>query len=266
MRVMVRRIARTVVPASARSLLKSKARQFTAYLAPLDRVIIANKYLRGRGIEIGALHLPLQTPMSAKVSYVDRMSVDQLREHYPELAGEKLVHVDIIDDGEQLATIRDASQDFVIANHFLEHCQNPVLALTNMIRVLKPGKVLYLAVPDKRYTFDVERPVTPIEHVLRDFEDGPAWSKRQHFEEWVRYVLKVEDAAEAEKRVSALLEEDYSIHYHVWTQFELLELVQTLRSKQGLSFDIELFLKNAGECIFVLRKTGDEHSQPRGRP
>ena len=63
-------------------------------------------------------------------------------------------------------------QDFVIANQVLEHFQNPLLALQNMLRVLKPGGVLYLSLPDKRFSFDVDRPVTTVEHVLRDYRRG----------------------------------------------------------------------------------------------
>ena len=45
---------------------------------------------------------------------------------------EPFVPVGCIDDGERLGKIADASQDFVIANHFLEHCQDPILALLNI--------------------------------------------------------------------------------------------------------------------------------------
>jgi hypothetical protein len=127
----------------------------------LNHEYIAHNFLHGQGIEIGALHNPLRLPPAAKVQYVDRMSVAQLRQHYPELAALELVEADILDDGERLGCVPDMSQDFVIANHFLEHCENPLLALHNLLRVLKVEGVLYLTVPDKRYTFDSSRPVTP---------------------------------------------------------------------------------------------------------
>jgi len=85
----------------------------------IDRKTLASIYLRGHGIEIGALQFPVKLPRSVKVRYVDRLTVSELRKHYPELDSYKLVKVDILDDGETLATIGDASQDFVIANHFL---------------------------------------------------------------------------------------------------------------------------------------------------
>src|SRR5690349_3408731 len=130
-----------------------------------SRETVAEAYLRGEGIEIGALHMPLRVPEAARVKYVDRMDVEGLRTHYPELGDQEIVNVDIIADGERLESVSDATQDFVIANHFIEHCQDPIGALLNMFRVLKPGGVLYLAIPDKRCSFDVDRPVTTLDHL-----------------------------------------------------------------------------------------------------
>jgi SAM-dependent methyltransferase len=223
-----------------------------------DRVVsarmrIAKRYLSGEGIEIGALHNPLPVPRSAYVHYVDRLPVSKLRTHYPELEQEPLVQVDILDDGERLATIDDSSLDFVVANHFLEHTQDPVGTLVNAFRVLRPGGVLYLAVPDKRHTFDIDRPVTPFEHLLRDFDQGPQVSRQAHFEEWARLVDRVPED-EVSRRAALLMEQDYSIHYHVWTQREALELLTAVRERLDLDFDIELMERIEYEVVFVLRK------------
>ena len=218
----------------------------------LNRETIANTYIKGRGIEIGALHMPLSVPRSAQVRYVDRMSVDRLRNHYPELNDKKFVNVDMIADGERLETIPNSTQDFVIANHFLEHCQNPIGALLAMFRVLKPGGVLYLAIPDKRCSFDADRPVTTLDHIIRDYDEGPDWSRRQHYEEWTRLVDKVADEAEARRQTDAALARSYSIHFHVWTQAEMLELIVALRKMAP--FELELCLRHDAEVIFVLRR------------
>jgi SAM-dependent methyltransferase len=215
------------------------------------RQAIANIFLAGDGIEIGALHQPLRVPESAHVKYVDRMTAADLRRHYEELAHLPLVEADIIDNGEQLMTIGDATQDFVIANHFIEHCQNPIQTLQNMRRVLKPGGVVYLAVPDKRFTFDIDRPCTTVEHIMRDFSEGPAGSKRQHFEEWTRVVNKRE-GVEADKEIEHLLAIDYSIHYHVWRAAELLEFV--VAAQRLVQFELELFLRNGFENLLILRR------------
>lgn len=215
------------------------------------RVQIASIYLRGNGIEIGALHQPLPVPPAVRVKYVDRMTADELRRHYHEISYVPFVETDIIDNGEELGTIGDSSQDFVIANHFIEHCQNPIQTLQNILRVLSPGGVLYLAVPDKRFTFDADRPSTTLEHVMRDYSEGPAWSKRQHFEDWSRMVNRTPEEA-VDHEVEHLLQIDYSIHFHVWDAAALLEFVTAVQRQ--LRFELELFLRNGFETIVILRK------------
>jgi len=220
----------------------------------LNRFSLAFLYLRGEGIEVGALHNPLKVAPGARVRYVDRMSVSDLRRQYPELNGKKLVPVDMVADGEHLESIGDDSQDFVIANHFVEHCQNPLLAIENMLRVLRLEGVLYLALPDKRFTFDLDRPVTPLAHLIRDYEEGPQWSRRGHFEEWVCHVNGVHDPLEVQRQVEELLAKQYSIHYHAWTQLEMTEMLLHLRGH--FPFDIEVMLKYKNEVIYIVRKGG----------
>jgi SAM-dependent methyltransferase len=250
----MRAIARRVLPTSVRRFIHN-ARETLGQAVNLDRKFIAKKFLRGEGIEIGALHMPLEVPPSAKVRYVDRLTPDELTKHYPELSGFPLVKPDIIDDGQTLAKVADESQDFVIANHFVEHAPDPLGTIANMLRVLKNGGVLYLALPDKRFTFDADRPITPLEHIIRDHVESPDWSHLSHYEEWARLIDKKE-GEEAERHARELMEMDYSIHFHVWTPIEALEMITFLKKGMGLDFDVELFCQNVGECIFVLRKNG----------
>ena len=215
------------------------------------RRYVAGLYLEGEGIEIGALHSPVPVRPPARVRYVDRMTVADLRRQYPELNAYSLIEADILDNGELLTTIPDSSQDFVISSHFLEHCQDTIGAVKAMLRVLKPGGVIYCAVPDKRLTFDRNRPVTSFEHLVRDHLEGPAWSREMHFEEWVTLG---EEMNTRSKSVQELMDMDYSIHYHVWTQAGLLELFGRLVTETGLLFDIEAVVSNWIEVIFILRK------------
>lgn len=214
---------------------------------------IAARYLKGNGLEIGALHNPLQVPAVAHVRYVDRMSVPDLRKHYPELAKLDLVPVDVIDDGQTLSSVPDDSQNFIIANHFIEHCEDPIRTLINHFRVLKTDGVLYLAVPDKRVTFDKDRPVTPLAHLYEDFEQGAARSRRAHYEEWSRLVNRRGSVEEIQAEVAELMGCDYSIHFHVWQPLDFLEFLLSLRNR--LNFDI-LTILNQDELIVVLRKLG----------
>ena len=238
---------------TAKTIVLHSRKVFTRFRR-IDRETVAAFFLQGSGLEIGALHNPLIVPAKAHVRYVDRMTVEELRLQYPELSKLPLTTVDIIDDGESLMTVPPESQDFVIANHFLEHCENPIKTVEHLLRVLKNGGILYMCIPDKRFTFDRDRPVTPFGHLERDFREGPAWSRRQHFEEWVELMEKVTPAGKAHERVEELIAMNYSIHYHVWTQSELLELFHKLREVYNMKVELELFLKLGEEMLVVLRK------------
>lgn len=219
----------------------------------LRREMLANTYIRGNGIEIGALHKPLPVPSEAQVKYLDRMSVTDLKTHYPEMKDVELLEPDIVDDGERLTKVADDSQDFVIANHFLEHCETTLLALENMLRVLKPGGVLFLAVPDMRYTFDRNRPVTPLSHLIQDYREGPEATRRDAYHQWATLVDGLDEET-AKRQIAHYMDIGYSIHFHVWTQKELFEILQYMRYEMGIDFDVEAFFKNNDEMIFILRK------------
>lgn len=243
-----------------------------AQLVPLPvyldvRATFGDRFLFGNGLEIGPLHQPLAIPAHAKARYVDRMSVADLRSEYPELADWDLTEVDVIDDGETLATIPPESQDFIVANHFLEHTENPIGTIETHLSKLKPGGVLFYAVPDKRFTFDFRRPVTPIEHMVADYEQGPERSRAEHYEEWCRLVIDEESdsvgtpeqAASEEwvmRRARELEDAKYSIHMHVWTQAEFLRLILALRARFDNCFDLEAAGRVGIEFIVVLRKAG----------
>ena len=103
----------------------------------VKRKELSDKYIKGTGIEIGALHQPLDIPKDVNSQYVDKLTSKELRAHYPELAQYEFKEADIVDNGEFLFHIRENTLDFVIANHFIEHCQDPILTLENHLRVLK---------------------------------------------------------------------------------------------------------------------------------
>lgn len=166
--------------------------------------------------------------------------------------GKHFVHVDIIDDADRLEKVVDMSQDFVIANHLLEHCEDPIGAIGNMLRVLKSSGILFLAVPDMRYTFDSERPVTTLEHLIRDHEEGAGRSAMEHFGEWAQFVEK-NGEADVQRRAEELKEKKIAVHFHAWTQLEMLELILYLRKERG-DFEIEFVAKNIIEMIIILRK------------
>jgi SAM-dependent methyltransferase len=216
---------------------------------------LARRYLSGDGLEVGALHLPLPLPRGAHARYVDRMSVEDLRAHYPELDEYELVRPDFIDDGEELASVPSDSMDFVIVNHLIEHTQDPIGALLAQARVLREGGILYLAAPDRRRTsFDRDRNETTIEHLVRDHEMGPEGSRSGHYDEWTRLAIRIPDD-EAADHAAALKEQDYSIHFHTFTLTSFLALVLRARETYGLPLEIVASETNGHEFILIARRT-----------
>jgi len=229
-------------------------RVVTPFRQYLGRLTVADRHLVGEGLEIGALQDPLPVRRGVKVRYVDIADTEALRQLHPRKAGRHLVDVDIVDNGERLATIGDRTQDFVIANHFLEHCEDPIGTLRNLLRVVRPGGVVYLSVPDKRFTFDSDRPSTTVEHVVRDHENGPEASRRGHYEEVVRLAMKVQGEAAVAEAVEELTAQDFRIHFHCWTQTDFLHLLCTLQTRVGFPrFDVAEFVANQREMVIVLR-------------
>jgi SAM-dependent methyltransferase len=218
---------------------------------------LAERYLCGSGLEIGALHMPLPLPDGASARYVDRKTVPELRREFPELDDLEIVAPDIVDDGASLRSVADDSVDFVIANHFVEHCEDPIGVLEQHCRVLKPGGTLYLALPDRRRQ-DVDRarePVT-ISHHVRDHEEGPAWSREGHYEDWVRAAdipLGLVRPDEVESAVAEHLRRGTAIHFHAWTDEEFVALIHHCRGT-GLPLTLLEVRPNFNEFIVILEK------------
>lgn len=180
-------------------------------------------HLAGHGLDLGALHRPMVKHDGMRVKYVDRFPVAKLREHYPELASQPLQEADIIDDAETLETILSETQDFVISAHVIEHMRNPLGALESWIRVLKPGGILYLVVPDYRKIFDRDRDPTSLSHVITDYELRSTNRDWQHYLEYARFVDKAPDV---KAHALDLLTRDYSIHFHCWVPDSMEELLR----------------------------------------
>jgi SAM-dependent methyltransferase len=82
-----------------------------------------------------------------------------------------------------LSTIPSSKYDFVLASHVLEHVANPLCALREWERVLTPGGVLLVILPDKRATFDHRRPFTPFAHIEADFQNNTQDDDLTHLQE-----------------------------------------------------------------------------------
>ncbi len=219
------------------------------------------KYLHGEGIEIGALHKPLDlTGLNiTKISYVDRLSTDDLRVHYPELNDLPLVHVDIIDDGSTLARIPENSLEFIIANHVFEHLDNPIQALQNWYYRLRPEGILFLAVPDKRFTFDKDRSLTTLQHLWDDYHDSDDDRQKRNYAHFMETaeIIEKRTGKDAEDRVADLIARNYSIHFHTWDFLSFRAFLRTICNELEIPYSIVDYshvIPGKEEFIFLLGK------------
>jgi SAM-dependent methyltransferase len=212
---------------------------------------VALRFLRGSGIEIGALDFPLRMPSGARVRYVDYLDEARLRAvHSRTLSeGRPLVVPDIVDDGARLASFADGSLDFVVANHVLEHVEDPIAALEHHLRVLRPGGVLYFTLPDARATFDARRKRTTTEHLLNDHLVGAHVSRWEHYEECAHFI-EGRQGDDIAARVQEMEREALHPHFHVWEPKTFAGFLAAV----DLPFSLELIQASVGEFIVILRK------------
>jgi hypothetical protein len=162
-----------------------------------NRAKMAEQYIEGNGIEIGALHKPLAVSLDKSfVKYVDYKTYEENRQRYPELVNEDIVHTDIIDDGFILKSVDDTSVDFIIANHALEHSPDPYGTLLTWGKKLRKHGIIYVGVPIAELCYDKGREITSLDHLQRDHELFKSIRKEEIIEvtkEHIREFIEISD-------------------------------------------------------------------------
>jgi len=127
----------------------------------------------GFGLEIGPSFNPL-LPKSAgfRVEILDNMSAEELRQKYadnPSVDTSKIEEVDYVSNGGSIHALigKIACYDFIVASHVVEHTTDMLGFLLDCEKLLNDKGVLVLVVPDKRYCFDVIRPLSTTGAILQ---------------------------------------------------------------------------------------------------
>lgn len=122
------------------------------------------------GVEIGALCRPVVSRSDGTIFYVDHASTEDLREKYkndPNVDIDSIVEVDAVWGRQSLSEALDGKRaNYVIASHVVEHVPDLVGWFTELSAILKPHGQIRLAVPDKRFTFDLMREESRMSDVL----------------------------------------------------------------------------------------------------
>lgn len=193
------------------------------------------RHLIGDGVELGPGHQPFETPSRcASVSYVDRWTPDDNVALFPELGPTApFPKPDVVAnfDTDRLRPLPDQSQDFVVCSHVLEHLAEPIGFLDEIHRVLRPGGIALILLPDRHRTFDRDRDPTPLAHLVDEHRRGITDVDDEHMLDFLTRAgegasfLEIPDGSADERAAFFEWHRRRSIHVHCWDELEFLEVI-----------------------------------------
>lgn len=174
------------------------------------------------GLEIGACNKPTVPAHAGICRFADFRSAKDMIEMW-NLDPSTVCPVEYV--VKRSACISDQIKDkfdYIIACHVIEHVPDPIGYLHNLAKILNPGGIIMLTVPDKRMTFDVHRPLTTIDHLLMDFHEECRYPSLEHIVEYHRYAVAFDSGLEVPiAEAFAFAKSNFEggeadAHCHVW--------------------------------------------------
>lgn len=133
-----------------------------AFMSRGEKLCVGLNLASMTGVEIGPLTTPVVRKDQGSVLYIDHTDTGNLRRKYlndSKIDRDQIVHVDRVWGMQTLQECvgSGVAVDYVIASHVMEHVPDVVTWLQEIAAILRPGGTVRLAVPDRRYTFDILR-------------------------------------------------------------------------------------------------------------
>ncbi|WP_253947459.1 class I SAM-dependent methyltransferase [Paraburkholderia xenovorans] len=158
--------------------------------------------------------------------------------------------------------------DYIIANHVMEHAPNMIQWLSDLCDMLQPGGILFLALPDKKFSFDKYRQDTALSHFVAEYLAGVEEIPREHQieceiyydEAFVNRPMQVSDKLDMNRiREKLKAPPHVGIHSHVFESGTIVSKVLKPILMMGfMEFNLADFVpargETGGEMIIVLRK------------
>ena len=163
----------------------------------------------------------------------------------------------IISDGSKLDIVTDAKYDFLLSCHSIEHIANPIKALTEWKRVIEDKGYIVLIVPHKDNTFDHDRPITSLGHLINDYKNNTQEDDTTHFEEVIQlHDILMDQGVRDTATLTIRTVNNYKnrcLHHHVFNTPLVVKLADYLDFK---ICDVQHF--NPFNIILLLQKNSIE--------
>jgi len=133
--------------------------------ATIQESRLAHQYLDGLiGIEIGGNAYNVFGLATRNVDFTGSLDTIFKREEIRRMG--RALPVDIVALADELP-LADNSVDFVLTSHVIEHLWNPIEALREWWRVVRPGGFCFTIIPHPDRTFDRGKPITTLAELQR---------------------------------------------------------------------------------------------------
>lgn len=210
-------------------------------------------------VEIGALATPTLPPHEFDIKFIDYTTRDALiieHANNKKMRIESIVHVDYPIQTHNYSEYISDRFDLAIANHVIEHIPDIVRWFQGLYNLLNKGGLLFLSIPDKRYTFDYLKRESNFVDIYRAYHEKQMKPSAAQLLEnaylsrpitaaecWSRSI----PAAKLQPRTSLRKAREFaenacknyiSTHCHTFTYSSFIELFSQLQEMGLVSFNI----------------------------
>jgi SAM-dependent methyltransferase len=189
------------------------------------------------GLEVGARNNPYPFGRKCKIAYADIADETGIEKILTQgfrlgtiLDKRQYVKIDYVLKGPKygFSQIEDNTFDFVYSDNVLEHTPNPIYALMEQLRIARAGGFVYAVIPNKLYTFDKKRSATPINVLIKKFEDNIFQYTLEEAIDLIslteNFPIKFMKGQQPTEFAKAMIESnDGSYHFHVFDEKNTLE-------------------------------------------
>jgi len=232
-------------------------------------------------LEIGPLTDPFLTKPQFNVYYADIRSTEDIKDYYRHDMNvdiKKIVPVDYVITGTYKEAIGAMNFNTVFSSHVIEHTTCVIGHLSEISEILHEGGRYVMCIPDKRFTFDHFREVTPFRDAYDVYKNGEKMLERLGLDHMmnchncnrpIQYIMgniSFESIAlDTEKTLSAIngyenFKKEIGYHFWVFTYKSFLSFIRDSLRFNLLPFEVEmakspeLLRVGANELHVVLKK------------